>query len=201
MALAATLRDHWDEALLYRDLARLRTVEDGVPIRQRDPDELRWDGAPRAEWEAFCEEWGLDRLRSTAPSLAGRSHDRRRPTGARCHHFDRSDAGGSAGPVDFWTGPPARPLCDGSEAEWTSSGASVGPASAGDPGPDPVGLVSAVLTLLIAVSVAAPGAILAATPVASHGRDAARAGHAQPVQVGRFPLRRTRTTRPAPRRR
>ena len=37
---------------------------DGVPIRQHDPDELRWDGAPRAEWEAFCEEWGLDRLRS-----------------------------------------------------------------------------------------------------------------------------------------
>ena len=26
MTLAATLRDHWDEALLYRDLARLRTV-------------------------------------------------------------------------------------------------------------------------------------------------------------------------------
>ena len=62
--LAATLRDHWDEAILYRDLARLRTVEDGVPIRQTDPDELRWDGAPRAEWEAFCEEWGLPRLRS-----------------------------------------------------------------------------------------------------------------------------------------
>ena len=35
IALAATLRDHWDEALLYRDLARLRTVEDGVPIRQQ----------------------------------------------------------------------------------------------------------------------------------------------------------------------
>ena len=62
--LAASLRDHWDEALLYRDLARLRSVDDGVPIRQTDPDELRWDGAPRAEWEAFCEEWGLDRLRS-----------------------------------------------------------------------------------------------------------------------------------------
>ena len=46
MTLAATLRDHCDEALLYRDLARLRTVDDGVPIRQRDPDELRWDGAP-----------------------------------------------------------------------------------------------------------------------------------------------------------
>ena len=64
VSLAASLRDHWDEALLYRDLARLRSAEDGVPIRQRDPDELRWDGAPRAEWEAFCEEWGLDRLRS-----------------------------------------------------------------------------------------------------------------------------------------
>jgi 5'-3' exonuclease len=61
-SLAASLRDHWDEAMLYRDLARLRTADDGVPIRQTDPDELRWDGAPRAEWEAFCEEWGLDRL-------------------------------------------------------------------------------------------------------------------------------------------
>ena len=62
--LAATLRDHLDEALLYRDLARLRTAEDGVQIRQRDPDELRWDGAPRATWEAFCDEWGLERLRT-----------------------------------------------------------------------------------------------------------------------------------------
>ena len=35
MTLAASLRDHMDEALLYRDLARLRTAEDGVRIRQR----------------------------------------------------------------------------------------------------------------------------------------------------------------------
>jgi len=62
VALASTLVTQWDDALLFRDLARLRTVEDGVPIRQTDVDELRWDGAPRAEWEAFCEEWGLDRL-------------------------------------------------------------------------------------------------------------------------------------------
>jgi 5'-3' exonuclease len=62
MTLAASLRDHWDEAMLYRDLARLRTADDGVPVRQTDPDELRWDGAPRVEWEAFCEEWGLPRL-------------------------------------------------------------------------------------------------------------------------------------------
>ena len=64
VSLSASLREHWDEALLYRDLATLRTVEDGVPIRQRDPDELRWDGAPRAAWDAFCDEWGLDRLRT-----------------------------------------------------------------------------------------------------------------------------------------
>jgi 5'-3' exonuclease len=64
MTLAASLRDHWSEAMLYRDLARLRTADDGVPIRQRDVDELRWLGAPRAAWEAFCDEGGLDRLRS-----------------------------------------------------------------------------------------------------------------------------------------
>ncbi len=66
MTLAASLRDHMDEAMLYRDLARLRTAEDGVQIRQKDPDELRWDGAPRDAWEAFCDEWGLERL-STRP--------------------------------------------------------------------------------------------------------------------------------------
>lgn len=64
VSLSASLREHWEEALLYRDLATLRTADDGVPIRQRDPDELRWDGAPRAAWEAFCDEWGLDRLRT-----------------------------------------------------------------------------------------------------------------------------------------
>jgi hypothetical protein len=48
--------------MLYRDLARLRTSDDGVPIRQTDVDALRWDGVPRVEWEAFCEEWGLARL-------------------------------------------------------------------------------------------------------------------------------------------
>ncbi len=67
MSLAAALRDHWSEAMLYRDLARLRTLDDGVPVRQRHADDLRWDGAPRESWEAFCEEWGL-------PRLAGRPH-------------------------------------------------------------------------------------------------------------------------------
>jgi 5'-3' exonuclease len=62
--LAATLFEHWDEAMLYRDLARLRTADDGVEIPQASPGELLWSGAPRVTWEAFCDEWGLDRLRS-----------------------------------------------------------------------------------------------------------------------------------------
>jgi 5'-3' exonuclease len=63
VTLAATLRDHWQDALLYRDLARLRTLEDGVQIPQADVEELRWLGAERATWEAFCDEWDLPRLR------------------------------------------------------------------------------------------------------------------------------------------
>ena len=59
--LNATLRDHWDDAILYRSLARLRTTADGLDIPQRDVDELRWQGAPRAEWQTFCDRWGLDR--------------------------------------------------------------------------------------------------------------------------------------------
>lgn len=62
-ALAATLRQHWDEALLYRSLARLRTVEDGVMIPQATAEELLWLGAPRERWEGFCDRWGLARLR------------------------------------------------------------------------------------------------------------------------------------------
>ena len=60
-ALAATLRDRLPEALLYRTLARLRS---DAPIPQVAPAELRWNGTPRAGWQAFCDEYGLDRLRS-----------------------------------------------------------------------------------------------------------------------------------------
>jgi 5'-3' exonuclease len=62
IGLAANLAGHWDEAMLYRDLARLRTTADGVAIPQSDVEDLRWDGTPRSGWEAFCEEWGLARL-------------------------------------------------------------------------------------------------------------------------------------------
>ena len=63
VTLAATLRDHWQDALLYRDLARLRSLEDGVEIPQVGVEELRWHGADRTTWEAFCDEWELPRLR------------------------------------------------------------------------------------------------------------------------------------------
>ena len=59
--LAATLREQMPDVLLYRTLARLRT---DAPIPQTDPDQLRWRGTPRAGWQAFCDETGLDRLRS-----------------------------------------------------------------------------------------------------------------------------------------
>jgi 5'-3' exonuclease len=57
--LAATLVRDWDDALLFRTLATLRT---DAPLPQRIADELRWDGAPRATWTAFTQRWGLPRM-------------------------------------------------------------------------------------------------------------------------------------------
>ena len=65
--LSATLREHWDEALLYRSLARLRTTADGLEIPQRDVDELRWNGTPRDVWSVFCDRWGLPDDRRNRP--------------------------------------------------------------------------------------------------------------------------------------
>ena len=67
--LAAVLNDQRDDALLYRTLARLRL---DAPLPQQTPAELEWRGTPRAAWEAFCDRWGLARLRDTAASLARR---------------------------------------------------------------------------------------------------------------------------------
>ncbi len=66
-ALAVTLRERFDDALLFRDLATLRTTADGVPIPQGDAEELRWPGADRERWAAFCAEWGLPRLVERPP--------------------------------------------------------------------------------------------------------------------------------------
>lgn len=63
-ALAQVLVDRLGEAMLYRDLARLRTTADDVPIPQRSPHELLWRGARRDEWESFSDDLGLDRLRA-----------------------------------------------------------------------------------------------------------------------------------------
>jgi 5'-3' exonuclease len=59
--LAAVLADQHDDAILYRTLARLRL---DTPIPQKTATELEWRGAPRETWEAFCDRWGLERLRS-----------------------------------------------------------------------------------------------------------------------------------------
>jgi 5'-3' exonuclease len=58
--LAAVLAEQHDAAILYRTLARLRL---DTPIPQASAGELEWRGAPRATWEAFCDRWGLPRLR------------------------------------------------------------------------------------------------------------------------------------------
>jgi len=63
-ALAASLRQGRADALLFRSLAQLRTIEDGVVIPQTSAEELRWRGAPRDQWQAFCDQWGLARLRA-----------------------------------------------------------------------------------------------------------------------------------------
>jgi len=62
--LAATLREQWDAALLYRSLARLRTIDDGVMVPETEVEQMRWLGVPRAGWQAFCDRWGLTSQRT-----------------------------------------------------------------------------------------------------------------------------------------
>ncbi|HVA86001.1 MAG TPA: 5'-3' exonuclease H3TH domain-containing protein [Candidatus Saccharimonadales bacterium] len=58
--LAARLVAQAAEVQLYLELARLRTDAD---IPQRNLEELRWRGAPRATYQQLCDELGLDSLR------------------------------------------------------------------------------------------------------------------------------------------
>jgi 5'-3' exonuclease len=58
--LAAVLVEQHEAVILYRTLARLRL---DAPLPQASARELEWRGAPRPTWEAFCDRWGLDRLR------------------------------------------------------------------------------------------------------------------------------------------
>lgn len=57
--LAATLDAHYEDALLYRDLARLAT---DVALPHDLPD-LAHAGVPRAEFEALCDQLGVTTLR------------------------------------------------------------------------------------------------------------------------------------------
>jgi 5'-3' exonuclease len=61
-ALAASLREQRDLAMLFRELA---TLSLDAPIPEQSPEELRWQGVPR---ESF--EWLVDRLNE--PALRGR---------------------------------------------------------------------------------------------------------------------------------
>ena len=62
--LAAALREHRADALLFRELATLRA---DAPLGVDLPDALRWRGVPRAPFEALAG-------RLAAPSLVGRVH-------------------------------------------------------------------------------------------------------------------------------
>jgi 5'-3' exonuclease len=58
--IAATLRDHRDEALLYRRLATL--IED-VPLPQKSPDDLAFRGVPRQAYATWCDALGVTTLK------------------------------------------------------------------------------------------------------------------------------------------
>jgi 5'-3' exonuclease len=60
--LAATLIERRDEALLYRKLA---TLIETVPLKE-SLDDLKFLGVPRERFERWCDQLGVERLK-TAP--------------------------------------------------------------------------------------------------------------------------------------
>jgi len=62
--LATSLREHWDDALLFRDLATLRTDADVF----EDVEELRWKG-PTEEFDSVCEQLGATDLKEQVAAL------------------------------------------------------------------------------------------------------------------------------------
>ena len=67
--VAATLRDHRPEALLYKKLATL--IED-VPLPQEDAEDLRFRGVPREAFEAWCDGIGVTTLKTRPTRWADR---------------------------------------------------------------------------------------------------------------------------------
>ena len=68
-ALQGILSQEYDNALLYRQLATLRR---DVPI-DATPENVRWRGAHRAEYEELCLELGSERLATLPHHWAGES--------------------------------------------------------------------------------------------------------------------------------
>lgn len=62
--LAASLREHRDDAYLFRRLATLRT---DAPLAE-EPDALRWRGADRRALEALCRELAEETLMERVPA-------------------------------------------------------------------------------------------------------------------------------------
>ncbi len=58
--LAATLREHMDEALLFKDIATLR-VDSDIPQSLED---LRWKGVHRDRFLALCDELGWESIKT-----------------------------------------------------------------------------------------------------------------------------------------
>jgi 5'-3' exonuclease len=63
-ALAASLREHRDDAFLFRELA---TLVFDVPLVKESVDDLRWRGAHRAAFAALCERLAAPDLISRVP--------------------------------------------------------------------------------------------------------------------------------------
>lgn len=66
-ALAASLREHRADAILFRELATL-SLE--APVPQRSPAELHWTGVPRAPFETLITELAAPSLRGRVPRWA-----------------------------------------------------------------------------------------------------------------------------------
>ncbi|MFL5348438.1 MAG: 5'-3' exonuclease H3TH domain-containing protein [Hyalangium sp.] len=65
--LGATLREHREDALLYRKLATLVT---DAPLKE-SLGQLAWAGVPRAPFEALCDRLGVTTLKSRPKRWAG----------------------------------------------------------------------------------------------------------------------------------
>jgi len=64
-SLAGSLREHWDDALLFRDLATLRTDAEVFT----DIDELHWNG-PTDGFAALCDHLGVPDMATRAAGLS-----------------------------------------------------------------------------------------------------------------------------------